>query len=79
MADLSEELTKASNHWGKEIQQALDQHFGKDKVGFLLVLTSSGEGGKMTLKTSLKLTGCVAFLKELAHRVEAGLTSVSLH
>ena len=67
------DLTKASNHWGKEIQTALNEKFGKDKVGFMLVLTTSGEGGIMTLKTSLKLSGCVAFLRELANKVAHGM------
>lgn len=73
MAINSKDLDTASNFWGKEIQRALDSKFGKDKVGFMLVLTTSGEGGHCTFKTSLKLTGCIAFLKELAKRVEDGL------
>lgn len=68
------ELNRASDFWGREIQLALDSRFGKDKVGFMLILATSGEGGKMSLKTSLKLTGAVAFLKELAFKVEHGLT-----
>lgn len=73
------DLTKASDHWGKMIQYALDDRFGKDKVGFMLILATSGEGGNMTLKTSLKLTGAVAFLTELATKIRYGLSGIIVH
>lgn len=73
---LTEDLTKASNHWGRELQKSLDQRFGKDRVGFMLILATSGEGGTMTFKTSLKLSGAVAFLRELADKVAQGMGGI---
>ena len=76
---LSEDLTKASNHWGRELQKSLDGRFGKDRVGFMLILATSGEGGTMTFKTSLKLSGAVAFLRELADKISKGMTGRIIH
>lgn len=70
----TEELNKATEHWGKEIQSALDGRFGKEKVGYMLVLATTNKGGKMTFKTSLVLSGCVAFLRELADKVSRVIT-----
>lgn len=73
---LAEDLTKASNHWGRELQKSLDARFGKERVGFMLILATSGEGGTMTFKTSLKLSGAVAFLRELADKVSQGMSGI---
>jgi len=73
---LTEDLTKASNHWGRELQKSLDARFGKDRVGFMLILATSGEGGTMTFKTSLKLSGAVAFLRELADKISQGMSGI---
>lgn len=73
MPTVEEDINKAADSWSKEIQLALNGRFGKDKVGFMLVLATSGEGGNVAFRTSLRLSGAVAFLKELANRVEGGL------
>lgn len=73
---LSDDLSLASDDWGRQIQSALDGRFGKDRVGFMLILVTSGEGGTVTLKTSLKMSGAVAFLRELANKVSQGMTGI---
>lgn len=76
---VQEDLTKASEHWGRELQKSLNDRFGKDRVGFMLILATSGSGGTMTFKTSLKLSGAVAFLRELADKIANGMTGRIIH
>ena len=56
-----------------------DLRFGKDRVGFMLVLATTGEGGGMSLKTSFKLSQAVSFLRELADKVSRGMTGNVTH
>ena len=79
VSNVEEDLDVAANFWSKEIQSALDGKFGKDRVGFLLVLATSGTGGYVMMRTSLKLSGAVAFLEELASKVKNGLIGRITH
>jgi hypothetical protein len=73
------ELEKATTEWGKMMQLSLDERFGKDKCGFCLILTTTGPGGSMHMKTSLKYEGLVAFFRELANKLAAGMKGVIIH
>jgi len=73
------ELEKATDEWGRMMQESLDARFGKDKTGFCLILCTAGKGGSMHMKTNLKREGLVEFFRELANKVAAGMRGYVIH
>ncbi len=76
---IGEELEKATTEWGKMMQTSLDTRFGKDKAGYCLVLTTTGAGGSMHMKTNMKMEGLVPFFAELSRKIRQGMTGLIIH
>lgn len=76
---VGDELERATTEWGKMMQESLDARFGKDKIGFCLILATTGAGGSMHMKTSLKHEGLVPFFRELANKMAMGMRGIIIH
>jgi hypothetical protein len=64
------DIELAMRFWAKEIRLALDERFGKDKVGHIVVLFPFGQTTNASWISNARRPSVVAMLRLLADHIE---------
>ena len=64
------DIELAMRFWAKEIKLALDERFGKDKVGHILILFPFGQTTNASWISNARRASVVAMLRLLADYIE---------
>lgn len=64
------DLELAMRFWAKEMRLALDNRFGKDKVGHILILFPFGQTTTCSWISNARRASVVAMLRHMADQIE---------
>ena len=67
----SPDLEVAMRYWADNMKVALDQKFGKDKVGHLLILFPFGHSGQISWISNARTGSLIGMLRQLADHLES--------
>ena len=65
------DLELAMRFWAKEMRLSLDERFGKDKVGHILILFPFGQTTTCSWISNARRASVVAMLRHMANAIES--------
>lgn len=68
---LKKDLEAAMRHWSANIADMCKQHYGKDKVGHILILFPFGSATSVSWISDARSHSVVTMLRELADHIES--------
>lgn len=68
---MTSEVEEALRHWSSTMKAMLNQKFGKDKVGHIIILFPFGYGAKVSWISDARQHQVAQLLRELADHIES--------